>query len=84
MRKVVRRTTFSIVGESGCGKSTLARMVVGLQPPTEGALRFSDIKRSDGSFGPPRVQMIFQDPYPHSCCRNIDPEAAFRLSHTVV
>jgi oligopeptide/dipeptide ABC transporter ATP-binding protein len=61
--KVVRGTTFSIVGESGCGKSTLARMVVGLQPPTEGALRFSDIKRSDGSFGPPRVQMIFQDPY---------------------
>lgn len=60
---VERGTTFSIVGESGCGKSTLARMVVGLQRPTEGALRFHDIRRSDGSFGPPRVQMIFQDPY---------------------
>ncbi|KRD95829.1 ABC transporter ATP-binding protein [Bosea sp. Root381] len=60
---VERGTTFSIVGESGCGKSTLARMVVGLQRPTEGALHFHDIRRADGSFGPPRVQMIFQDPY---------------------
>lgn len=60
---VQRGTTFSIVGESGCGKSTLARMIVGLQRPTEGSLRFADIRRLDGSFGPPRVQMIFQDPY---------------------
>lgn len=60
---VERGTTFSIVGESGCGKSTLARMVVGLQRPTEGSLRFHDIRRADGTVGPPRVQMIFQDPY---------------------
>ena len=61
--KVRRGTTFSIVGESGCGKSTLARMVVGLQKPTGGNLRFADVARADGSVGPPRVQMIFQDPY---------------------
>ena len=60
---VRRGTTFSIVGESGCGKSTLARMVVGLQRPTAGMLQFHDIRRADGSSGPPRVQMIFQDPY---------------------
>ena len=60
---VRRGTTFSIVGESGCGKSTLARMVVGLQRPTEGSLRFGEIQRADGTTGPPRVQMIFQDPY---------------------
>jgi oligopeptide/dipeptide ABC transporter ATP-binding protein len=60
---IPRGTTFSVVGESGCGKSTLARMVVGLQRPTEGSLRFAEIKRGDGTFGPPRVQMIFQDPY---------------------
>ncbi|AMJ62896.1 ABC transporter ATP-binding protein [Bosea sp. PAMC 26642] len=60
---VARGSTFSIVGESGCGKSTLARMVVGLQKPTDGTLRFRDIARADGGSGPPRVQMIFQDPY---------------------
>jgi peptide/nickel transport system ATP-binding protein len=60
---IPRGTTFSVVGESGCGKSTLARMIVGLQRPTEGRLSFADIKRSDGTIGPPRVQMIFQDPY---------------------
>lgn len=58
-----RGTTFSIVGESGCGKSTLARMVVGLQQPTDGSLRFGDIRHRDGRVAPPRVQMIFQDPY---------------------
>ena len=51
---VRRGATYSVVGESGCGKSTLARMIVGLQPPTAGSLRFT---------GNPRVQMIFQDPY---------------------
>ncbi len=61
---VVRRgSTFSIVGESGCGKSTLARMIVGLQSPTEGRLDFAPLLRADGSQVPPRVRMIFQDPY---------------------
>jgi oligopeptide/dipeptide ABC transporter ATP-binding protein len=60
---VRRGTTFSVVGESGCGKSTLARMIVGLQPPTEGNVRFAAIHRQDGTTWRPRVQMIFQDPY---------------------
>jgi peptide/nickel transport system ATP-binding protein len=60
---VRRGTTFSIVGESGCGKSTLARMIVGLQSPTSGSIRFSHIEGADGKLGPPRLQMIFQDPF---------------------
>ncbi len=61
--EIKRGTTFSIVGESGCGKSTIAKMISGLQPPTAGSITFNSIQRADGSVGPPRVQMIFQDPY---------------------
>ncbi len=60
---VRRGHTLGVVGESGCGKSTLARMIVGLQAPTAGTLRFEDMRHADGSTGRPRVQMIFQDPY---------------------
>jgi oligopeptide/dipeptide ABC transporter ATP-binding protein len=54
-----------LVGESGCGKSTLGRMVAGLQPATEGEIRWQDgglasaeERRRLRLF----VQMIFQDP----------------------
>ena len=60
---VPRGKTLSVVGESGCGKSTLARMVIGLQPPTSGAITFQPLKKPDGTSAPPRLQMIFQDPY---------------------
>jgi peptide/nickel transport system ATP-binding protein len=61
--EVPRGKTLSVVGESGCGKSTLARMVVGLQEPTAGTLAFTPIEKPDGTSVPPRLQMIFQDPY---------------------
>ena len=35
-----RGEVLGIVGESGCGKSTLGRTLMGLQPPTEGEVRF--------------------------------------------
>jgi peptide/nickel transport system ATP-binding protein len=60
--------TVGVVGESGCGKSTLAKVLVGLQQPTAGTLRFRDQdiwalkgterRRLIGS----TTGMIFQDP----------------------
>jgi oligopeptide transport system ATP-binding protein len=57
-----------VVGESGCGKSTLARMLVGLERPDGGTLRYhgDDVtrgRRRDRQRLRRGVQMIFQDPY---------------------
>jgi peptide/nickel transport system ATP-binding protein len=60
---------FGVVGESGSGKTTLGRMLVGLERPTGGRLRFTlDGEPADVSGIERRqlrqsVQMIFQDPY---------------------
>ncbi len=53
------------VGESGCGKTTLARMLLGLEKPTEGEIlvngkNLSEMSQLDIAS---RVQPIFQDPY---------------------
>jgi peptide/nickel transport system ATP-binding protein len=62
---VERGAVLGIVGESGCGKSTLARMLLGLTPPTEGAIRLDgqDIRNLGRRALARRVQPIFQDPY---------------------
>ncbi|HTP73754.1 MAG TPA: ATP-binding cassette domain-containing protein [Burkholderiaceae bacterium] len=61
-------TSLGIVGESGSGKSTLARLVMALERPDEGAVRFAGqdlaaleapaLRRVRSGF-----QMVFQDPY---------------------
>jgi peptide/nickel transport system ATP-binding protein len=60
-----------LVGESGSGKTTLARILVGLEKPTEGAIRIDDVDVSDWSKlraadrrrMRAAVQIVFQDPY---------------------
>jgi peptide/nickel transport system ATP-binding protein len=67
--EIAKGETFSLVGESGCGKSTVARLVVGLYPPTDGAIEFdgNDMgrrrSRTDMAALRRRMQMIFQDPF---------------------
>lgn len=57
-----------IVGESGCGKSTLAKMLVGLERPTEGEIRLDGEALSAPGQAvnlkllSRRMQYIFQDP----------------------
>ncbi|MCR8577696.1 ABC transporter ATP-binding protein [Streptomyces sp. Isolate_219] len=60
--------TLGIVGESGCGKSTVAKLLVGLERPTAGQIRYrgEDISTlSARALKAVRrnIQMVFQDPY---------------------
>jgi peptide/nickel transport system ATP-binding protein len=57
----------AIAGESGSGKSTLGNLVLGLQSPSEGRLRFGarpidELLRTEGLEFRRQVQAIFQDP----------------------
>ncbi|HEY1246845.1 MAG TPA: ABC transporter ATP-binding protein, partial [Hyphomicrobiaceae bacterium] len=63
-----RGETLGLVGESGCGKSTLGRLVLRLDDPTAGEIRFEDVdlarlKRDELLAVRKRMQVIFQDPY---------------------
>ena len=58
--------TLGIVGESGCGKSTLARMLVGLDKPSQGEIKINEqtiqIKNSrERRELAKQIQYVFQD-----------------------
>ena len=64
---VTEGETLGVIGESGCGKSTLARVLVGLQKPTQGGLKLdgwdpwaasaTELRRRRAAY-----QIVFQDP----------------------
>jgi peptide/nickel transport system ATP-binding protein len=58
----------ALVGRSGCGKSTLARMILALDRPTDGEIRFQGealTGKDEAALRPARrnMQVVFQDPY---------------------
>jgi len=61
-------TTFALVGESGCGKTTVTKVLLRLEQPTAGAVRFGDkivheLSGNDLREYKRAVQAVFQDPY---------------------
>jgi peptide/nickel transport system ATP-binding protein len=65
---VSRGQTFGLVGESGCGKTTLGRLIIGLERPDSGTIRFegedlSELRGASLRRRRQHFQLMFQDPY---------------------
>jgi ABC-type glutathione transport system ATPase component len=65
---IARGESFGLVGESGSGKSTLTRLILALEQPTAGTIRFDGVPIADLSSSAlkamrARLQIVFQDPY---------------------
>ncbi|WP_138465771.1 ABC transporter ATP-binding protein [Poseidonocella sp. HB161398] len=65
---ISRGETVGVVGESGCGKSTLGNILLGLDSPTGGGVRFEgkylhDFKGAHRRQMRKRMQLVFQDPF---------------------
>lgn len=61
-------TIIGVVGESGSGKSTMARLMLGLETPTEGRMLYNgkdlrELTRGEWMRFRRDVQVVFQDPF---------------------
>ncbi|MEK7389963.1 MAG: oligopeptide/dipeptide ABC transporter ATP-binding protein [Elusimicrobiota bacterium] len=65
---IMPQESFAVVGESGCGKTTLGKLILALERPSAGRIRFlgKDIAEMNGAELKEmrrKMQVIFQDPY---------------------
>src|SRR5437763_6427617 len=61
-------STLGLVGESGCGKTTTSKLILALETPTAGSIRFEGrevaaLDRERRRAYRRAVQAVFQDPY---------------------
>ena len=62
---ITRGTTLAVVGESGSGKTSLARLIVGLESPSDGHITFPGSAPDEAHRTGRHVQLVQQDPTLH-------------------